>query len=92
MATPLDEAQDKLVRALKGLERAVEARLTKEGDWQSLETQLQMSQEDRADLAEQLDKTLFSLETLESANKEVASRIDVAMETIRGVLSQQGGA
>jgi ABC-type transporter Mla subunit MlaD len=92
MSTPLDDAQDRLVRALKGLERAVETRLTKENDWQDLEQQLQMSQEDRADIAEQLDKTLFSLENLESVNKEVAVRLDAAMETIRGVLSSHGGA
>jgi hypothetical protein len=41
---------------------------------------------DRARLASQLDQAAARARALETANREVAQRIDQAIETIRGVL------
>jgi Domain of unknown function (DUF4164) len=80
---PIEAAARRLSQALEALEAASERR--READGASAQ-QAHVLGSDRARLASQLDDATARARALEAANREVAQRIDQAIETIRGVL------
>ena len=83
----IDAATRRLMAALDGLERAVERRREADRDEDELAARIQALGADRARLASELDHATARSRGLESANREVAQRIDQAIETISGVLT-----
>jgi seryl-tRNA synthetase len=76
----IDAATKRLALALDALEAAVE----RVGD--RLGEQLQALSTDRSRLASELDDTAARARKLESTNREIARRLDAAMDTIRTVI------
>ena len=68
------------------MEAAAERRSEADRGEQSLASQVHTLGGDRARLASELDEATSRSRALETANREVAQRIDQAIETIRGVL------
>jgi len=85
----IETATRRLSLALDALEAAAERRRDADRAEQSLADQLHALGSDRAHLASELDEATARARSLETANREVAQRIDAAIETIRGVLSSQ---
>lgn len=84
---PLDAATRRLTLALEALEAAAERRSEADRGTAALAGQVHALGSDRARLAAELDDATARSRALESANRDVAARIDVAIETIRGVLN-----
>jgi septal ring factor EnvC (AmiA/AmiB activator) len=84
--TTLEAASKRLALALDALEAAVERRREADRGEQSLGTQLHALGADRAQLAAQLDEMAARSREVETTNREIARRIDVAMDGIRSVL------
>ena len=72
--------------ALDALEAAVERRSEADRGEAGIAEQMHALGSDRARLASELDQVAARARTLETANREVARRIDAAMETIREML------
>jgi len=85
-ASAVDLASKRLMLALDALEGAVERRREADDDGQSVTEQLHALGADRAQLASELDAAAAHAKTLEATNREVARRLDAAIETIRSVL------
>ena len=83
---PIDAATRRLSQALEALEAATERRREADRADGKLAHQVHALGSDRARLASQLDEATARARALEAANREVAQRIDQAIETIRGVL------
>ena len=83
---PIEAATRRLAQALEALEAATERRCEADRADGALAEQLHVLGGDRARLASQLDEATARAQALEAANREVAQRIDQAIETIRGVL------
>jgi hypothetical protein len=83
----VDTASRRLALALDALDAAVERRRAADRDDATLASQVEVLGADRARLAADLDQTAARSRTLESANREVARRLDAAIDTIRAVLS-----
>jgi len=83
----IEHATRRLTLALDALEAATERRHEADRGEASLASQVHALGSDRARLASELDEVTARARTLETANKEVMTRIDQAIETIRGVLS-----
>ncbi len=81
-------ASRRLSLALEALDEAAERQreLGRGGD--ALAAQLQALDTDRARLASELDLATARSRGIEAANREVAQRIDQAIETIRRVLAE----
>jgi len=75
----IDAAARRLESALDALEAAIERR--REGEQADLALGV-----DRSRLASELDTAAARSRRLESSNREVAQRLDVAIETIRTLL------
>jgi septal ring factor EnvC (AmiA/AmiB activator) len=84
--TALDAATKRLTQALDGLEAAVERRREADRGSQSLEAQLHALGSDRSRLAAELDDVAARSREIEATHREVARRIDVAIDGIRSVL------
>jgi hypothetical protein len=84
--TAIDAASKRLALALDALEAAVVRRQEADLGQQGLSAQLQALGADRSRLASDLDGVSARARTLETANREVAKRLDAAIETIRSVL------
>jgi len=82
----IDAASKRLMLALDALESAVERRHEADGEGQSVTAQLHALGADRSQLAADLDAAAAHAKTIESTNREVARRLDAAIETIRSVL------
>jgi chromosome segregation ATPase len=82
----IEIANRRLAHALDALEAAAERRGEADRSQQALATQIQVLGADRARLASELDQATARSRGLETANREVAERIAVAIETIRSVL------
>jgi hypothetical protein len=87
----IETATRRLQAALDGLESAVEARLEAAAGAGKLADQLHMLETDRAKLAADLDHAAARSKSLENTNREVAQRIDAAMESIRSVITVENG-
>jgi chromosome segregation ATPase len=83
---PMEAASLRLSVALEALEAATERRREADRAEGSLADHVHALGSDRARLAGELDEASARARALEAANREVAQRIDRAIETIRGVL------
>jgi hypothetical protein len=83
----IDAASRRLALALEALAAAVERRRDADRGAQALSEQLQALGNDRSRLAADLDASVARARSLESTNREVAQRLDAAIDTIRSVLS-----
>jgi hypothetical protein len=90
MTSPLDDAMKRLDAALGLMEASVSRRL--EGDRRrgGLETELQLMQDDRSRLAEELDGVLTRLHRYEVATDDVGRRVQLAILAVQNVLAQAG--
>jgi len=86
-ATTIDSATRRLQSALEALDGAVGRRLDRDQGHAALATQVHAFDVDRARLAAELDDATARARTLESANREVAQRLDEAMATIRAIIA-----
>ena len=83
----IEAATQRLSLALEGLEAATERRREADRAESTLAEHVHVLGSDRARLASELDETTARARALETANREVAQRLDQAIETIRGVLA-----
>jgi hypothetical protein len=83
---PMEAASLRLSVALEALEAATERRRETDRAEGALADHVHALGSDRARLASELDEASARARALEAANREVAQRIDRAIETIRGVL------
>src|SRR5580704_12812646 len=81
-------ASQRLALALDALEAADRRRELDRGQ-DALVTQIHALGTDRARLASELDHATARSRGLETATREVARRVDQAIETIRGVLTDE---
>ncbi len=86
----IDSAQQRLLAAIEALEAAAERRQEADRGAQALANQIESLGADRARLASELDDATARSRALENANRDVAQRIDQAIDTIRGVLDAEG--
>ena len=86
-ATTIDSATRRLQSALEALDGAVGRRLDRDQGHAALATQVHAFDVDRARLAAELDDATARARTLESANREVAQRLDEAIATIRAIIA-----
>jgi chromosome segregation ATPase len=82
----IETASRRLAQALDALDAAAERRQEADRGEEALAAQLHVLGADRARLASELDEAAARSRALEAANREVAQRIDSAIETIRSVL------
>jgi hypothetical protein len=83
----IELARRRLTLALDALEAAAERRREADLGEAALANQLHTLGSDRARLASELDGATARSRALEATNRDVAQRIDQAIETIRGVLA-----
>src|SRR3954469_21964088 len=86
VAADIDAATRRLMAAFDALESAVERRREADRDEDELATRIQALGADRSRLADELDGTLVKSRRLERANREIAEKLDTAIDTIRSVL------
>jgi uncharacterized protein DUF4164 len=84
--SPVDAASKRLALALDTLEAALERRRGSDRSEAGLASQLQALGSDRSKLAAALDAQAARARKLETANREIARRLDTAIDTIRTVL------
>jgi uncharacterized membrane protein YccC len=82
----IERATRRLAAALDALETAVERRNEADRAEEELAARIQELGADRSRLANELDGTLVRTRALERTNREIAGRLDVAIDTIRSVL------
>jgi uncharacterized membrane protein YccC len=82
----IEAATSRLLAALDALEAAVERRREHDRGEDRLAAQVQALGTDRSKLAADLDSQAAHTRRLEATNREIARRLDIAMETIRSVL------
>ena len=85
----IDAASKRLALALDALAAAVERRHEADRGEQTLDAQLHALGTDRSRLASELDAAAARARTLETTNREVAQRLDAAIDTIRSVLATE---
>ena len=83
----IDAASRRLALALDALAAAVERRREADRGEQTLDAQLHALGADRSRLSSELDAAAARTRTLEIANREVAQRLDAAIDSIRSVLT-----
>jgi hypothetical protein len=87
--TAIDTATKRLTLALDALDAAVERRLEADRGEARLADQVHALGADRARLAAELDAQTARARQLENANREIARRLDSAIDNIRSVLETQ---
>jgi hypothetical protein len=85
-AADIDAATRRLIAALEALEGAVERRREADRDEDELATRIQALGADRSRLADELDGSLVKSRRLERVNREIAQKLDAAIDTIRSML------
>ncbi|MCX7310974.1 MAG: DUF4164 domain-containing protein [Hyphomicrobiales bacterium] len=85
----VEQVTRRLAQALDMLDAAVERRIEIDRSRALLTEQVHALDADRSRLAADLDVQLGKVRGLEAANRDVAQRLDVAMENIRHVLESQ---
>jgi hypothetical protein len=85
----IDTATRRLQAALDALEAAVDRKLEATSRSGALADQMHLLDTDRARLASELDHAAARSKSLETTNREVAARLDAAMESIRSVIAVQ---
>ncbi|HVX99805.1 MAG TPA: DUF4164 domain-containing protein [Pseudorhodoplanes sp.] len=86
----IEQAARRLTLALDALEAAVERRREMDRNEEALTVQLHHLGTDRSRLASDLDHAFARQRQLETTNREIARRLDIAMDTIRAVLEAHG--
>jgi len=84
--TAIEQATRRLTQALDALDAAVESRVEADKGATALNEQVHALAADRSKLAADLDAAMARSRSLESQNRDIALRIDAAMENIRLVL------
>src|SRR3712207_1923027 len=92
MTPMLDDALKRLDGALGLLEASVSRRLEADRRRGSLETELQLMQDDRARLALELEGALTRLQRFEAATDDVSKRVRQAIGVVQTVLVEAGQA
>ena len=87
--TAIEQVTRRLTQALDALDAAVERRIEIDRSRTILVEQMHALDADRAKLAADLDKETARARRLETANRDIARRLDAAMENIRHVLEAQ---
>lgn len=82
----IDAASRRLALAMDALEAAVERRREVDRGQSDMSDQLHALGNDRSRLAAELDTAAARTRLLETANREIARRLDVAIDSVRGVL------
>ena len=85
----LEKARRHIAAALDLLEAAINRRRENDRQRGELEAQIQAFGADRSRLAGELDHARANISSLEATNREVAQRLDQAVDTIRAVLDSQ---
>ncbi|MGE6696686.1 DUF4164 family protein [Hyphomonas sp. NPDC076900] len=85
----MDSAATRLDAALKRLEVALEAHLTRAGDPAALKAEIAALVEDRARLAEELDRTLAREQELQTLADEASDALGAAILEVRAALSPE---
>ena len=85
----IEAASRRLALALDALDAAAERRRDSDESVAALGEQLHVLDDDRARLAGELDHAAARTRILETANREVAARIDRAIATVRGALGAE---
>ncbi|MBN8967348.1 MAG: DUF4164 domain-containing protein [Rhizobiales bacterium] len=83
----IELATRRLAAALDALESAVDRRRESDRSGDELAARIQSLGADRSRLAHELDGSLVRSREMERANREIAQRLDVAIDTIRSVIS-----
>jgi septal ring factor EnvC (AmiA/AmiB activator) len=86
--TAMEIATKRLAHALEVLDAAIDRRLEIERNDARLSEQLHALGADRSRLAAELDAQTARAHRLEDANREIARRLDAAMDNIRSVLDR----
>ena len=84
--TAIEQATRRLTAALDALDAAVERRVDADRGVAALGGQVHALAADRSRLAADLDAQVARSRKLETTNRDIARRIDTAMENIRSVL------
>jgi Domain of unknown function (DUF4164) len=82
----IEAASRRLTLALDALAAAVERRRSADAGAAALTTQLHVLTSDRSRLAAELDEASARARSLESVNRDVARRLEAAIDTIRSLL------
>jgi septal ring factor EnvC (AmiA/AmiB activator) len=82
----IDAASRRLALAMDALEGAVERRREADRGRSDLSEQIHALGSDRSRLAADLDVAASRIRSLETTNREIARRLDVAIESVRNVL------
>jgi len=82
----IDTATKRLAKALDSLEAAVERRRAVDRSEAALAAQVQSLGDDRSRRAADLDAVSARAKRLETANRDVARRLDATMQSIRAVI------
>ena len=88
-ASAIEAATRRLAAALDALEAAVERRREADRSEGALAAQVQALGTDRSNLASELDTVSARSRKLEDTNREIAQRLDVAIDAIRAVIEAQ---
>jgi len=88
-ASAIEAATKRLSAALDALEAALEHRRDTDRGENALAAQVHALGTDRSKLASDLDAVTARARRLEAANREIAQRIDTAMENIRSVVESR---
>lgn len=87
--TAIDRATKRLTQALDQLDAAVDRRIEIERSRKILTEQVHALDADRSKLAADLDIQLARVRQLETVNRDIAHRLDAAMDNIQLVLDAQ---
>jgi len=90
-ASAIDAASRRLAAALDALEAASYGRAEANNGEGSLAAQVHALGSDRSKLASDLDTQAARARRLETTNREISRRLDVAIDTIRTVLDTHDG-
>ena len=85
----IEAATKRLTQALDALEAAAERRLEADRAGGQLASRLHAADTDRSKLAAALDDQSARARLLEATNRDVARRLDAAIDSIRSVIAAQ---
>ncbi len=88
--TAIETATKRLTLALDALEAAAERRVEAGRAEALLVHRLHAADADRSKLAAELDNQVARARALEAANRDIAHRLDAAIDNIRSVIDTQG--
>ena len=88
-ASAIDAATRRLAAALDALEAALERRRDADVSEGGLAAQVHALGTDRSKLASELDDATARTRKLEATNREIAQRLDVAIDAVRSVIEAQ---